>query len=212
MNPYEVLGVPRDATPEEIKKAFRQKANENHSDKGGDDETMREVNIAYAVLRDPAKRRRYDETGEASASELSEPERTVQIILESVLGRHDPRRDPFAEARKEIEKNLHQFSQEIPEQEERIRGWSAIKARVKMADGARDLATPILETKIARAEARLVALRDGIQMARVMLGILEAYQYDLPVATVRGLSVPSDWVLSPSDVVAGIVGQYGQTD
>jgi len=65
---YEILGVSRDASQEEIKKAFRKKALEYHPDKnGGDDTKFKEINEAYSVLSDPEKRKKYDQFGSADA-------------------------------------------------------------------------------------------------------------------------------------------------
>jgi len=64
---YETLGVPRSASDGEIKKAFRKLAREYHPDVAKDkkkaEEKFKEVNEAYEVLGDPAKRKKYDELG-----------------------------------------------------------------------------------------------------------------------------------------------------
>jgi len=63
---YEVLGVPRDATAEEIKKAFRRLAFKYHPDRNRDDgaeEKFKEINEAFEVLSDPDKRARYAHFG-----------------------------------------------------------------------------------------------------------------------------------------------------
>src|SRR5881409_3169256 len=64
---YEVLGVPRNASDDAIKKAFRKLAREYHPDvaknKKGAEEKFKEINEAYEVLGDPAKRKKYDELG-----------------------------------------------------------------------------------------------------------------------------------------------------
>ena len=64
---YETLGVPRTATDAEIKKAFRKLAREHHPDvaknKKQAEEKFKEINEAYEVLGDPAKRKKYDELG-----------------------------------------------------------------------------------------------------------------------------------------------------
>src|SRR5258708_3817890 len=63
---YEVSGVGKPASADEIKKAFRGKAVQYHPDKdGGDEEKFKEVNEAYEVLKDTDKRKRYDQFGHA---------------------------------------------------------------------------------------------------------------------------------------------------
>lgn len=62
---YEILGVPKSASAEEIKAAFRKKAHEHHPDKGGDSEKFKELNAAYQVLGNPEKRKQYDQFGPA---------------------------------------------------------------------------------------------------------------------------------------------------
>lgn len=64
---YQALGVPRGASDAEIKKAFRKLAREYHPDVAKDkkkaEEKFKEINEAYEVLGDPAKRKKYDELG-----------------------------------------------------------------------------------------------------------------------------------------------------
>jgi len=63
---YKVLGVNRDASEEEVKKAFRKLAHQYHPDKKtGDESKFKEVNEAYSVLSDKEKRRQYDTFGQA---------------------------------------------------------------------------------------------------------------------------------------------------
>jgi len=64
---YQILGIPRNASDDEIKKAYRKLVMRYHPDRNPDpkaNEKMREINRAYAILSDPAKRARYDRYGE----------------------------------------------------------------------------------------------------------------------------------------------------
>lgn len=67
---YKTLGVSRDATPDEIKKAFRKLARTHHPDAGGDEAKFKEINEAYEVLSDEKKRKLYDQYGTAQASQI----------------------------------------------------------------------------------------------------------------------------------------------
>jgi molecular chaperone DnaJ len=61
---YQTLGIPRTASPEEVKKAYRKLAHQFHPDKqGGNEQKFKEVNEAYQVLSDPKKRENYDNFG-----------------------------------------------------------------------------------------------------------------------------------------------------
>lgn len=60
---YEVLGVSKNASADEIKKAYRKLAKEHHPDKGGDETLFKEISEAYEVLSDNDKKAKYDRFG-----------------------------------------------------------------------------------------------------------------------------------------------------
>lgn len=63
---YELLGISKGASADEIKKAYRKLAVQHHPDKtGGDEAKFKEISEAYEVLKDPSKRQRYDQFGHA---------------------------------------------------------------------------------------------------------------------------------------------------
>ena len=70
---YEILGVSKTATQDEIKKAYRKLAVANHPDKHPDEKDkyekkFKEINEAYSILSDPQKRANYDQFGKEGAS------------------------------------------------------------------------------------------------------------------------------------------------
>ncbi|KAI0553946.1 DnaJ domain-containing protein [Xylaria curta] len=74
IDPYEVLGLERNATADQVKSAYRKLALKNHPDKVSEEqklkahETFQSIAFAYAVLSDSIRRKRYDETGSTSES------------------------------------------------------------------------------------------------------------------------------------------------
>jgi molecular chaperone DnaJ len=63
-NYYDILGVKKDASADEIKKAFRKLARKHHPDAGGEEEKFKEINEAYETLSDAEKRSQYDQYGQ----------------------------------------------------------------------------------------------------------------------------------------------------
>ena len=60
MDYYSILGVPRNASDQDIRKAYKKQSMQHHPDRGGDEEQFKKVNEAYSTLKDPVKRRQYD--------------------------------------------------------------------------------------------------------------------------------------------------------
>jgi len=62
---YDILGISKSASADEIKRAYRKLAMKHHPDQGGDHDKFKEINEAYQVLSDPQKRAGYDQFGKA---------------------------------------------------------------------------------------------------------------------------------------------------
>ena len=92
-DPYEVMGVCKDATPEQIKSAYRRLSKEFHPDRGGDPERMHELSRAYAILSDPFKRNLYDSGAGEIAENYEETLKGIfRGILEVTIRKHGPQR------------------------------------------------------------------------------------------------------------------------
>jgi molecular chaperone DnaJ len=89
---YEILGVSRQASQDEIRSSFRRKAKQYHPDvnrEPGAEERFKELNEAYAVLSDEQKRGAYDRYGHAGVSGMGAPDFSgfgMEDIFESIFG------------------------------------------------------------------------------------------------------------------------------
>jgi DnaJ-class molecular chaperone len=70
---YRLLGLEKNANPNDIKKAYQRGALKHHPDKGGDEETFKKVQQAYEVLSDDGKRKHYDMTGQIPGDQPQGP-------------------------------------------------------------------------------------------------------------------------------------------
>ncbi|MGO1316973.1 MAG: molecular chaperone DnaJ [Cellulomonadaceae bacterium] len=99
---YEVLGVPRDASPEQIKKAYRKLARELHPDVAGEgsEDRFKDVTRAYEVLGNAEKRRSYDMGADPSAPGGGAGGFGFQDIFETFFGGGGAQRGPVPRARR----------------------------------------------------------------------------------------------------------------
>jgi hypothetical protein len=84
-SPYRMLGLPRRATAEDVKRAYRQLAKRHHPDHGGDRERFEAIHAAYEVLSDEDRRRKYDQTGEVDPRKADNTMAEVMSILMPAL-------------------------------------------------------------------------------------------------------------------------------
>lgn len=82
---YSILDVGRTATKAEIKASFKHLAKTLHPDAGGSTEAFAKLNSAYMVLRDKARRKKYDESGDTSKQEVNEELTQIARILLELL-------------------------------------------------------------------------------------------------------------------------------
>lgn len=72
MDYYSLLGVSRNVSDADLKKAFKAQSMKHHPDRGGDAEKFKEINEAYQVLKDPKKRSMYDQHGTADPQQFQQ--------------------------------------------------------------------------------------------------------------------------------------------
>lgn len=116
-DPYETLGVARDATADEIKKAYRRLAREHHPDANPGnleaESRFKEIAVAYEILSDPEKRDRFDRFGDADTASLSDMfGGGLGDIFQAFFGGRGPsgpQRGPDLETTVDIDMNVAMF-------------------------------------------------------------------------------------------------------
>lgn len=180
MNHYETLGVARDATPTQLKKAFRMAAHKAHPDKGGDVEAFQAIQKAYAVLSDPERRAQYDATG--SDDVFPHMEAALQLIAQNLPGIIvSGANDPIQALRTSVDGK----EQEVNIALLNVRTWlkNARRMRDKMILKNPNSENPllgILDSQIANNVNQETALNNLIEALKCARTILENYDWNDP--------------------------------
>ncbi|NTF89946.1 J domain-containing protein [Agrobacterium rhizogenes] len=128
-DPYDILGVGRDASDEQIKAAYRKRAKGAHPDSGGDAEAFGRLKKAHELLLDPVRRKVFDDTGYdvelTDAVDLQALVAIEKLITDMVLDEREPGTfDPVAHMRASLLEEIRKanFSKsELERHSDRIR-------------------------------------------------------------------------------------------
>lgn len=204
-NPYEVLDVPRTASPAEIKRAYRKKAKQSHPDAGGTSEEFTRLAHSQLILLDPARRERFDRSGTIDPTEPDNAlSRAVSItvgFLASVVQQHvmsggpDPTQvDLIAEASRAFKQNLESFAKERKKIERHADKLAAVEKRLrtrKKTPGS-DFLRQALVMQLATVRQPLHEIEKNAQGFRDALLLLDDFSFEVDkVVDAYGFSMTS---------------------
>jgi len=180
MNYYEVLGVSRNSTPEEIKKAYRRLASAVHPDReGGDPEQMSRINKAYECLMDEHRREEYDRTGgESNPNPIDF--RIQQKVMEmfAIVLNSGASNMIVERARQQTHEHLRQTKslrfgilQEKAKCEKLIK-----KVRVKNNNRQRNIFNMLIDQQLAKMAKDLAHVDDDIILLNGAIEVLENFE------------------------------------
>ncbi|MBW8283977.1 MAG: DnaJ domain-containing protein [Rhizobium sp.] len=190
IDPYQLLGLERDADEAAVKAAYRKAAKSAHPDAGGDLDAFGRLNASYELLKDPVRRRVYDDTGYdpqlADATDLKGLMMLETLVNEMILDERAPGSfDPVAGLRRKLTDDLLKARFHILELERH-------RTRVRQhADriGRR----PDNDVLGAMLRARAQSITEAIKAAETQIAaierayaMLEGYSYELEAAGPRG--------------------------
>lgn len=134
MTLYQILGVEKDASADEIKRAYRKLAKEHHPDAtNGNDDQIKAINQAYEVLSDDERRARYDATGE-----YLNPKDMRMIILREIgdgilgfLGQGVSENQVLSCVRSKIEHNRSNINNEIKSTKRAVEKLNRLSEKIR---------------------------------------------------------------------------------
>ena len=184
MNHYETLGVASDASPDEIKRAFRKKSSQHHPDKpGGNAEAMAAVNAAYECLSDATRRLGYDETGRdpANGPTLDDvAEHALQSLIQQIL-EDSPEGNLVKLLDGHITRTIVSIRQDIVIKERRVaRLGKQLDRVVRKSAGRTSLFNRVLQKQIQQAQGDIEQGRQQLEVSERAREILRDHEDTKP--------------------------------
>jgi curved DNA-binding protein CbpA len=193
-NPYDELGVAKDAGQDEIRRAYRARAKATHPDvDGGSEEAFAKVQLAYAILKDAVERKRFDETGEVKEQRVDNIRPTAVGLILSVFEKivddytnsgfneaiNPERMDLMAVMKGQFTKEIAQAKSNIATGEASILMMKRLKGRFsnKVKNAPENPMVRALEMKCAAAEKQIENIRHGIKVRETCNAILDQYDF-----------------------------------
>src|SRR5665213_2587453 len=180
-SPYDILEVPEDAPPEVIKKAFRRKAKLVHPDvKGGNKEAFIEAEQAYAILANPIRREKYDQTGQTETEAdfrravVRELKTLAMLEIQMADWRHD---DLFQSMKQAIKSKIKEFKKKKADHEKTVAQLRDCAARSIRKDKGENAIALALENEMRGQQAQIQACNSTIEVFYAMIEEINNYQW-----------------------------------
>ncbi len=176
---YDDLGIPKNATEDQIKQAYREKAKQNHPDVGGDTEKMAEITNAYMILSVKIKRDRYDATGETKETpfEAKFASFVGQVFLQVIEASKDiATTDLIKEFRIAVNNIIDQSIGSRTETEKKLKKFKEVKRRLKVKDD--NTIGIVIDNQIEMNENTLALLKEEVEFLKKCKLIIASYGYD----------------------------------
>ncbi len=180
--PYEVLGVPKDASAEQIRKAHRKRALETHPDREGDRDEFGGLSTAISILGNPAKRAYYDATGEEEPEviDVFAPILTsayMAIIQEAINKNIDLARVNVVDSViGSVQKTLDMAKDNLASGKSTMKKMSRARGRLKEPGNVFALC---LDAEISRVQFEVNGLSEQVPQVEAALDYLKKCKYEV---------------------------------
>lgn len=181
MNLYQILDVAHDATPEEIRDAYRKMRSSSHPDKQGDASMFIRIQKAYDVLSDERRRAEYDATGNTDVISDSKAQTTlIELIVSTINNLNPDQQNPLLIVRNGIVQSRANIQNQIKQYEVNIGRHEKFCKRIIRKGGKENFLTQSLQHGIELMRKQIAECVMQIAMGEEMLLILDEFEYDLP--------------------------------
>jgi curved DNA-binding protein CbpA len=180
-NLYDILGVSKDATPEEIKTAYRNLAKIHHPDKGGSEKEFNRIQTAYDVLSDGKRRAKYDSTGRIEKDKGFEEQffGFVASQIVPIIERADNLDfDLMKKAKKHVSDLIRVGTDNIIDLGKKSKHIEAAIVRCKKKNGGENIMSKILESKLHNIKNVIEQVKEEKAFIEKCLLALDDYDYD----------------------------------
>lgn len=179
MDPYEALGVDRNASEDEIRKAYRSLALRHHPDRGGDAKSFQLISLAAVVLSDEQEKAKLD-----SALFAKEVEETIALLLEEAFLQNVC--DPIRWMCDKIDRLRQEHRDSVPVLERALKVLSARLQQFETANqetsnpSSRDFIADRLRKRIAEIEKSISEVPRKVEIGTAMLTFLNGLKCPKP--------------------------------
>ena len=190
MNLYKIMGVKKNATKDQIKNAYRDKARKLHPDKGGDNKEFAIIARAYGVLSDPKRRDWYDKTGiESGISFINrKAEGLLQVIFASIIDKVGIEGIITFNVMKHMTETLGlTLDTNIKQKKLAVKNKKALERVVKRIKNKNKLNAflLIIKDRIMREDTQIKAISEQIESVKIAQKMLKDYDFEFDIAQVR---------------------------
>ena len=188
MSLYDDLGVAPDADHATIKAAYRSRAQRAHPDKPtGSDKEFQAIQIAYSVLSDDAKRKRYDRTGRSDQPDmLQQAMNAIGGMFLAMVDNGDIEHDDMVAAMKvDIAGKIAGFRDAIVKAQSAIKKQERVLKRIKHTGKGKNILAEAIRVRIGNLERGIAADAENIVFAELVATMLEEYGYEVDEMPMR---------------------------
>lgn len=186
INPYKILGLGADATDDDVKRAYREKAKAEHPDAGGDRNRFALVKLAKDILSDPKRRQQYDEHGTTDETAPDNTEALAMGLVTQAINQlidNDIEKESFAtnvvaEATKGFSKRLRDTETNLGKLKRMIGRFEKAQTKFRRKSSGPNMLSRLMEQRIAQGRNVIANCERDIVTMKRTLEILKDYDFE----------------------------------